>query len=86
MYLLSGIIILTTHGTLLLLLARMLLMNLHLCGIASIANIGSAPSAAVVAAAYDKNLMPNEVIIALIGSMLGSFVGLTVSEILQIFT
>jgi len=85
MYLLSGIIILAIHGSLLLLLGRMLKMNLHLCGIASIANIGSAPSAAVVAATYDKNLMPIAIIMALIGSMIGSFVGLTVSEILQMF-
>lgn len=85
MYLLSGVVILLIHGVLLLLLGRILKMNLHLCGIASIANIGSAPSAAVVAAAYDKNLMPIAIIMALIGSMVGSFVGLTVSEILQIF-
>ncbi|WP_067584637.1 DUF819 domain-containing protein [Endozoicomonas ascidiicola] len=83
MYLLSGVMILAIHGALLLLLGRILRMNLHMCGIASIANIGSAPSAAVVAAAYDKNLMPIAIIMALIGSMIGSFVGLTVSEILQ---
>ena len=57
-------------------------MNLHLVGIASIANIGSAPSAAVVGAAYDKRLVPVAVMMALIGSMLGSFVGLTMAEIL----
>ena len=85
LYLLSGIIILLIHGVLLLLLGRLLKMNLHLCGIASISNIGGASSAAVVAAAYDKNLMPIAIIMALIGSMVGSFVGLTVSEILQIF-
>ena len=74
MYILCGVLILLIHGSLLLLLGRALKMNLHMCGIASIANIGSAPSAAVVAAAYDKNLMPIAVIMALIGSMLGSFV------------
>ncbi|KEI71036.1 DUF819 domain-containing protein [Endozoicomonas elysicola] len=82
LYILSGVMILTIHGALLLLLGRLLKLNLHICGIASIANIGSAPSAAVVAAAYDKNLMPIAIIMALIGSMVGSFVGLLVSEIL----
>ncbi|ELU06016.1 hypothetical protein CAPTEDRAFT_204805 [Capitella teleta] len=76
LYILSGFMILTIHGVLLLLLGRLLKLNLHICGIASIANIGSAPSAAVVAAAYDKNLMPIAIIMALIGSMIGSFVGL----------
>ena len=70
MYLLAGIIILL-FGVLVLLLGRVLRMNLHLCGIASIANIGSAPSAVVVAAAYNKKLMPIAIIMALIGSMVG---------------
>ena len=82
LYIVSGVMILTIHGVLLLLMGRLLKLNLHICGIASIANIGSAPSAAVVAAAYDKNLMPIAIIMALIGSMVGSFVGLLVSEIL----
>ncbi|PSU35550.1 hypothetical protein C9I99_00580 [Photobacterium lutimaris] len=82
MYIMSGFMILAIHGVLMLIIGRMMKMNLHLIGLASIANIGSAPSAAVVAAAYDKNLVPVAVIMALIGSMLGSFVGLTVSEVI----
>jgi uncharacterized membrane protein len=86
MYILSGFMILAVHAVLLLLVARAAKMNLHLVGIASIANIGSAPSAAVVGAAYDRNLVPVAIIMALIGSMIGSFVGLTVSEILLWFS
>ena len=82
MYILSGFMILAIHAVILLLVARMLRMNLYLAAIASIANIGSAPSAAVVGAAYDRNLVPIAVIMALIGSMIGSFVGLSVAEIL----
>ena len=82
MYILSGFMILFIHAALLLLVARLLRMNLHLAGIASIANIGSAPSAAVVGAAYGRNLIPVAIIMALIGSMVGSFVGLSVAEIL----
>ena len=74
--------ILAIHVAILLFVARMLRMNLYLVGIASIANIGSAPSAAVVGAAYDTNLVPIAIIMALIGSMPGSFVGLGVAEIL----
>ena len=57
-------------------------MNLYIVGIASIASIGSAPSAAVVGAAYDKRLVPVAIMMSLIGSMLGSFVGLAVARIL----
>ena len=83
LYILSGFMILAIHATLLLFAARMLRMNLYLTGIASIANIGSAPSAAVVGAAYGRNLAPVAIIMALIGSMIGSFVGLGVAEILS---
>lgn len=82
MYIVSGFMILAVHAVLLLLAARALRMNLHLAGIASIANIGSVPSAAVVGAAYGKELVPVAVIMALIGSMVGSFVGLTLAEVL----
>lgn len=82
MYILSGFMILAIHAAIILFVARLLRMNLYLVGIASIANIGSAPSAAVVGAAYGKELVPVAIIMALIGSMIGSFVGLTVAELL----
>ena len=82
LYILSGFMILGVHAILLLIVARLLRMNLHLAGIASIASIGSAPSAAVVGAAYGRHLVPVAVLMALIGSMLGSFVGLAVEAML----
>ena len=82
LYILSGFIVLLIHGSLLLLVARLLRVNILLAGIASIANIGSAPSAAVVGAAYGRKFVPIALIMALIGSMIASFVGLTVAEIL----
>lgn len=81
-YILSGFMILAVHAVLLLIAARYLRINLYLLGIASIAAIGSAPSAAVVGATYHRNLVPVAILMALIGSMLGSFVGLGVAEVL----
>ena len=81
-YILSGFIILLIHGTILLVIARLLRINILLAGIASIANVGSAPSAAVVGAAFGPKFAPVAIIMALIGSMNGSFIGLTVAEIL----
>ena len=81
-YILAGFMILAVHAVLLLGVARLLRVNLLLVGIASIASIGSAPSAAVVGAAYGRSLVPVAIVMSLIGSMLGSFVGLTVAEIL----
>jgi uncharacterized membrane protein len=85
-YILAGFMILAIHAALLLIVARGLRMNLLMVGIASIANIGSAPSAAVVGAAYGRNLVPVAIVMALIGSMLGSFVGLSVAEVLLALT
>lgn len=82
MYIISGFMILAIHAIIILFVARLLRMNLYLVGIASIANIGSAPSAVVVGAAYGKELVPVAISMALIGSMIGSFVGLTVAEVL----
>ena len=82
LYILAGFLILVLHAVILLVAGRLLGMNLHLVGIASIANIGSAPSAAVVGAAYDRRLVPVAIMMALIGSMLGSFVGLIMAELL----
>ena len=79
-YILAGFMILAIHGAALLFIGRLLRVNLYICCIASIANIGSASSATVVAAAYDKNLVPIAIIMSVIGSMLGSFAGLMVSE------
>ena len=79
-YILAGFMILAIHGAAVLLIGRLLRVNLYICCIASIANIGSASSATVVAAAYDKNLVPIAIIMSVIGSMLGSFAGLMVSE------
>jgi uncharacterized membrane protein len=79
-YILAGFMILVIHGAAVLLIGRLLRVNLYICCIASIANIGSASSATVVAAAYDKNLVPIAIIMSVIGSMLGSFAGLMVSE------
>jgi len=83
LYIAAGFMILAVHAVLLLVVARLLRANLYLVGIASIAAIGSTPSAAVVGATYHRNLVPVAVLMALIGSMLGSFVGLGVAHILS---
>ncbi len=81
-YILCGFMIIAVHAVMLLGIARLLRVDLWLAGIASIASIGSTPSAAVVGAAYDRQLVPVAILMALIGSLLGSFAGLAVANIL----
>ena len=53
-------------------------------GIASLANIGGMASAPMLAAAYSRTLIPVGVIMALIGSFLGTYFGMLVGKILGI--
>ena len=82
-YIFTGFLILFVHAVILLAIARILRVNLLMAGLASIASIGSAPSAAVVGAAYGNGYAQVGIIMALFGSILGSLVGFLVGMILS---
>ena len=82
LYILSGFLILSIHGAAMIAAAKMLKIDIALAAIASIANIGSAPSATVVAATFEQRLIPTAILMSLLGSLLGSFLGLLTAEVL----
>ena len=82
-YIFTGFLILFVHAVILLIIARILRVNLLMAGLASIASIGSAPSAVVVGAAYGNGYAQVGIIMALLGSILGSLVGFSVGMILS---
>ena len=82
LYILSGFLILSIHGAGMIAAAKMLKIDIALAAIASIANIGSAPSATVVAATFEQRLIPTAILMSLLGSLLGSFLGLLTAEVL----
>lgn len=82
-YIFTGFLILFVHAVILLIIARILRVNLLMVGLASIASIGSAPSAVVVGAAYGNGYAQVGIIMALLGSILGSLVGFSVGMILS---
>jgi uncharacterized membrane protein len=82
-YIVTGFLILFVHAVILLIIARILRVNILMAGLASIASIGSAPSAAVVGAAYGNGYAQVGIIMALLGSILGTLVGFTVGVILS---
>ena len=49
---------------------------------ASTANVGGIASAPVVAAAFNRQLVPVGVLFALIGSFMGTFVGLMAAQLM----
>ena len=81
-YILSGFFILSLHGAAMIAAAKILKIDIALAAIASVANIGSAPSATVVAATFEQRLIPTAILMSLLGSLLGSFLGLLTAEVL----
>ena len=82
MFVLAGFLVLALHGLMLAGCAKVFRFDLHLAGIASLAQVGGPASAPVLAAAYDKVLVPIAVLLAMLGLVLGTGVGLAMARIL----
>lgn len=78
-----GFAVLAVHVALLALAARVFGFNLHLVGIASLAQIGGPASAPLLAAVYSPALVPVAVLMAMLGLVLGTGVGLTMAGVLS---
>lgn len=78
-----GFTVLVLHVALLVLAARLFHFDLHLCGIASLAQIGGVATAPILAATYSKPLVPAAVLLATLGLVLGTGVGLSMAAILS---
>ena len=84
-FLLCGVTVLGIHALVMILVAKLIKVDLFTIGIASIANIGGVSSAPVVAATYGKSYQTVGVLMAALGSMIGTFVGLGVCYLLKAF-
>ena len=73
--------VLTLHGLLMVLAAKVFKFDLALCGIASLANVGGVASAPLLAAAYSPLLAPLGVLLAMLGYLLGTGGGLLLASI-----
>ncbi len=83
-FLLCGLTVLGIHALFMILMAKVMKVDLFTLGIASIANIGGVSSTPVVAATYGQSYQTVGVLMAALGSMIGTFVGLGVVEILTL--
>ena len=75
-FMLAGIICMIVHLLLVVLGARLFKVDVHMAAIASVAAIGGAASAPVVAAYHRKELIPIAILLALVGYALGNYLGL----------
>jgi len=57
--------------------------DMALCGIASLAQIGGVASAPILAATYSPVLVPIAVLLAMLGLILGTGVGLAMASVLS---
>jgi uncharacterized membrane protein len=78
---LLGVIIIVTHATGLFFAGRLLRSPMFLMATASQANIGGPVTAPIVATVYQSSLAPVGLLMAVIGSVAGTFVGLAVAQV-----
>jgi len=83
LYLAVGLLILTFHASIMVIVAKLFRLDLFSIGVASLANIGGVASAPILAAAYHRSLIGIAVLMAIMGYMIGTFAGLGIGYILQ---
>lgn len=79
--LLAGVIWLAIHGSILVLASRLLRTPMFLAATASQANVGGPVSAPVVAEAYLPGLASVGLLMAIVGAILGTFLGLLCTQL-----
>lgn len=82
-YILAGFIIITIHASIMIVFAKLFRLDLFSLGVASLANIGGVASAPILAGAYNKALIPIGVLMAMMGYIVGTFMGLGVARVLE---
>lgn len=80
-FVLLGLVIIAVHATILFLAGRIFKSPMFLLATASQANIGGPVTAPIVATVYQSALAPVGLLMAIMGNMMGTFVGLLVAQI-----
>ncbi len=83
LYLVAGILILTVHALIMVVMAKLFKLDLFSIAVASLANIGGVASAPILAAAYHRSLIGVAVLMAIMGYLIGTVAGLGVAALLH---
>jgi uncharacterized membrane protein len=83
LFVLCGFTALVIHVVLLALAARAFRFEFHLCAISSLAQIGGPASAPLLAATYARVLVPIAVLLAMLGLVLGTGIGIFMAGLLE---
>ncbi len=84
LYIVAGFMIILIHAMVMVIFAKIFKLDLFSLGVASLANIGGVASAPILAGAYHKALIPIGVLMAMMGYIVGTFMGLGVSQVLKL--
>ena len=82
-FVLCGFSVLLIHVVLLVLAAKLFKFEMQLCAIASLAQIGGVASAPLLAATYSPALVPLAILMAMLGLILGTGIGLFMANALS---
>lgn len=85
-WILAGFMILAIHGVLFVTFAKLLKIDLFTCGVASLANIGGVASAPILAGTYSGSLVPVGVLMALFGTVSGTYLGMICGNIMRLLS
>ena len=83
LYIMAGFMIIAIHVSIMVIFAKLFKLDLFSLGVASLANIGGVASAPILAGAYNKALIPIGILMAMMGYIVGTFMGLGVSMVLE---
>lgn len=81
-----GLIWIVLHASLMIIMARILKANYFFLAVASEANIGGAPTASIVAAAFSPSLVPVAVLLSVFGYAIGNYAGYLCGILMQLVT
>ncbi|MDD5372506.1 MAG: DUF819 family protein [Sulfurimonas sp.] len=81
-YVIAGFCILVIHTLIMVVGAKVFKLDLFSIAVASLSNIGGVASASILAATYNRALVGVGVLMAVMGFIIGTFVGLSVGNIL----
>jgi len=84
LYIVAGFMIILIHASIMIIFAKLFKLDLFSLGVASLANIGGVASAPILAGAYNKALIPIGVLMAMMGYIVGTFMGLGVAQVLKV--
>lgn len=82
-WILTGFMVLGIHAVLMLILCKVFKLDLFTAGVASLANIGGTASAPVLAGSYSGALVPVGILMALMGYVVGTPLGVLCAHIME---